>query len=132
MTEELISRACVLSVYQLSGASVSSMVFLCLMSFGMGMSSIITLQLLFTMDMIVHVHHTWDIFNRYGQTATAAKQATMICCMLSFLPLFPKKTQMKQLFNLHIKPCLAYCFKSSRVQLLSWPDVSTSAGQLRM
>ena len=73
MTEELISWACVLSVYQLSGASMSSMVFLCPMSFGTGMSSIITLQLLFTMDMIVHVHHAQDIFNRYGRTAAAAK-----------------------------------------------------------
>ena len=132
MTEELVFRACVLSVDQLSGASVSSMVFLSPMSFGTGMSSIITLQLLFTMDMIAHVHHARDIFNRYGRTAAVAKRATMICCTLFSLPLFPKKTQMKQLFNLHIKPCLAYCFKSSRVQLLSWPDVSISAGQLRM
>ena len=70
---------------------MSSMVFLSPMPFGAGMSSIIALQLLFTMDMIAHVHHTWDIFNRYSQTATAAKRATMICCTLSSLPLFPKK-----------------------------------------
>ena len=73
MTEELVFRACVLSVDQLSGASVLSMVFLSPMSFGTGMSSIITLQLLFTMDMIAHVHHARDIFNRYGRTAAVAK-----------------------------------------------------------
>jgi len=61
VTEELVFRACVLSVYQLSGASMMSMVFLSPMSFG-----------------AAHLHHAWDIFNRYGRTAAAAKRALMI------------------------------------------------------
>ncbi|KIM83543.1 hypothetical protein PILCRDRAFT_819168 [Piloderma croceum F 1598] len=62
ITEELVFRACVLSVYQLSGASIISMVFLSPMSFG-----------------AAHIHHAWDIFNRYGKTAVAAKRAVIIC-----------------------------------------------------
>ena len=104
MTEELVFRGCVLSLYQLSGASVSSMVFLSPMSFGAGMSSVIALQLLFTMDMIAHVHHAWEIFNRYGRTAAAAKRAAMICCTSSLPPFFQQNLTMKQLFNSPIQP----------------------------
>ncbi|TFK38928.1 hypothetical protein BDQ12DRAFT_682734 [Crucibulum laeve] len=58
LTEEIVFRACVLAVYHLSGASVSRMIFLGPLSFG-----------------LAHVHHAWDTFNRYGRTASAAKRA---------------------------------------------------------
>jgi prenyl protein peptidase len=60
ITEELVFRACVLSVYQLSGASMTRMIFLSPMSFG-----------------AAHIHHAWDIFNRYGRTAAAARRALL-------------------------------------------------------
>jgi prenyl protein peptidase len=89
VTEELVFRACVLSVYQLSGASMMSMVFLSPMSFGAGAYQILALWY-FTdgkscvllhnarIPTLAHLHHAWDIFNRYGRTAAAAKRALMI------------------------------------------------------
>jgi len=62
ITEEVVFRACVLSVYQLSGMSMISMIFISPMNFG-----------------AAHIHHTWDIFNRYGRTRSAAKRAVITC-----------------------------------------------------
>ncbi|KAH7913367.1 CAAX protease self-immunity-domain-containing protein [Hygrophoropsis aurantiaca] len=58
ITEEIVFRACVISVYQSSGASKTRMIFLSPISFG-----------------AAHLHHAWDTYNRYGRTAMAAKQA---------------------------------------------------------
>jgi hypothetical protein len=38
-------------------------------------------------SVVAHIHHAWEIFNRYGRTVTAAKRAAIICRTLHFLPL---------------------------------------------
>ncbi|KAF4621778.1 hypothetical protein D9613_012095 [Agrocybe pediades] len=58
ITEEIVFRACVLSVYHLSGASRYRMIFLGPLTFG-----------------LAHVHHAWETFNRYGRNVAAAKRA---------------------------------------------------------
>ncbi|KAF8875282.1 hypothetical protein BD779DRAFT_1563720, partial [Infundibulicybe gibba] len=58
LTEEIVFRACVLSVYHLSGASRIRMIFLGPLTFG-----------------LAHVHHAWDTYNRYGRTPDALKRA---------------------------------------------------------
>ncbi|KAH7927647.1 Abi-domain-containing protein [Leucogyrophana mollusca] len=60
ITEEVVFRACVLTVYQLSGASKTRMIFLSPISFG-----------------AAHIHHAWDTYNRYGRTRTAAQRAVI-------------------------------------------------------
>ncbi|EDR01791.1 uncharacterized protein LACBIDRAFT_332961 [Laccaria bicolor S238N-H82] len=58
ITEEIVFRACILSIYHLSGASTLKMIFLAPLAFG-----------------LAHVHHAWDTYNRYGRTPSAAKRA---------------------------------------------------------
>ncbi|KAL4264712.1 peptidase U48 family protein [Pleurotus pulmonarius] len=72
ITEEIVFRACVLAVYNLSGASKTKMIMLAPLSFG-----------------VAHVHHAWDIFNRYGRTPAAAKRALLTALFqLSYTTLF--------------------------------------------
>ncbi|KAG1739445.1 CAAX protease self-immunity-domain-containing protein [Suillus paluster] len=58
ITEEIVFRACVLTVYHLAGASRKKMIFLSPLVFG-----------------AAHVHHAFETYHRYGRTATAAKRA---------------------------------------------------------
>ncbi|KAJ8587064.1 Abi-domain-containing protein [Rhizopogon salebrosus TDB-379] len=58
ITEEVVFRACVLTVYHLAGASQKKMIFLSPLVFG-----------------AAHIHHAWETYHRYGCTATAAKRA---------------------------------------------------------
>ncbi|KAG7445568.1 Abi-domain-containing protein [Guyanagaster necrorhizus] len=61
LTEETVFRACMLSVYHLSGASAYRMIFLAPLWFG-----------------LAHVHHAWDAYNRFGRTNAALKRAIII------------------------------------------------------
>ncbi|KAJ3572907.1 hypothetical protein NP233_g2778 [Leucocoprinus birnbaumii] len=71
-TEELVFRGCTLSVLHLAGASRSQMIFLSPLSFG-----------------LAHVHHAWDVFNRYGRTSQAALRAlTVTLFQLTYTTLF--------------------------------------------
>jgi prenyl protein peptidase len=58
ITEEIVFRACVLTVYHLADASRMKMIFLSPLVFG-----------------AAHVHHAFETYHRYGRTATAAKRA---------------------------------------------------------
>ncbi|KAG0701897.1 CAAX protease self-immunity-domain-containing protein [Suillus ampliporus] len=58
ITEEIVFRACVLTVYHLAGASRKKMIFLSPVVFG-----------------AAHLHHAFETYHRYGRTATAAKRA---------------------------------------------------------
>jgi prenyl protein peptidase len=72
ITEELVFRACVLSMYHLSGASTKRMIFLSPLSFG-----------------AAHIHHAWDTYNRYGKTPGAFKRAIiMMLFQLSYTSIF--------------------------------------------
>lgn len=58
ITEEIVFRACVLTVYYSAGASRTKMIFLSPLVFG-----------------AAHIHHAFETYHRYGCTATAAKRA---------------------------------------------------------
>ncbi|KAG1899674.1 CAAX protease self-immunity-domain-containing protein [Suillus fuscotomentosus] len=58
ITEEIVFRACVLTVYHLADASRTKMIFLSPLVFG-----------------AAHIHHAFETYHRYGRTATAAKRA---------------------------------------------------------
>ncbi|RPD60277.1 Abi-domain-containing protein [Lentinus tigrinus ALCF2SS1-7] len=60
ITEEIVFRACMLSVYHMAGASRKKMIFLSPLWFG-----------------IAHLHHAWDTYNRYGRTSSALRIAVM-------------------------------------------------------
>jgi len=61
LTEELVFRACMLAVYHLAGSSANKMILLSPLSFG-----------------LAHVHHAWDIYNRYGGTRAALRRAVLV------------------------------------------------------
>jgi len=72
ITEEVVFRACTLTVYHMAGASRKKMIFLTPLLFG-----------------FAHIHHAWDIFNRYGRTKAAAKRALLATAFqLSYTSLF--------------------------------------------
>lgn len=75
-------RACVLAVYNLSGASRVKMIMLAPLSFGAGTSpassSIAISRIAHLLP--AHLHHAWDTFNRYGRTPAAAKRALLMAC----------------------------------------------------
>ncbi|KAF9524127.1 hypothetical protein CPB83DRAFT_861789 [Crepidotus variabilis] len=72
ITEEIVFRACVLSIYQLSGASKKKMIFLAPLTFG-----------------LAHAHHAWETYNRYGRTTAAAKRAILVTLFqLTYTTLF--------------------------------------------
>lgn len=58
ITEEIVFRACVLTVYHLANASRMKMIFLSPLVFG-----------------AAHIHHAFETYHRYGRTAAAAKRA---------------------------------------------------------
>ncbi|KAF9077679.1 hypothetical protein BDP27DRAFT_1208383 [Rhodocollybia butyracea] len=63
ITEEIVFRACVLSVYQLSpklASSKASLVFTTPLNFG-----------------LAHLHHAWETYNRFGRTQAALKRAIL-------------------------------------------------------
>ncbi|KZT70020.1 hypothetical protein DAEQUDRAFT_737747 [Daedalea quercina L-15889] len=60
ITEEIVFRSCSLATYHLAGASRAKMIFLSPWLFG-----------------LAHVHHAWDIYNRYGRTGSAARRAVI-------------------------------------------------------
>ncbi|CAL1698867.1 unnamed protein product [Somion occarium] len=60
ITEEIVFRACILAVYHAAGASRFKMIFLSPLWFG-----------------VAHLHHAWDVYNRYGQTSAALKRAAL-------------------------------------------------------
>ncbi|KIJ14939.1 hypothetical protein PAXINDRAFT_169365 [Paxillus involutus ATCC 200175] len=60
ITEEIVFRACVLTVYHLTQASRTRMIFLSPLLFG-----------------AAHIHHAWDTYNRYGRSPAALKRAVI-------------------------------------------------------
>ncbi|KIJ60308.1 hypothetical protein HYDPIDRAFT_117404 [Hydnomerulius pinastri MD-312] len=60
ITEEIVFRACVLTVYNLALASRTRMIFLSPLVFG-----------------AAHIHHAWDTYNRYGRSPAALKRAVI-------------------------------------------------------
>lgn len=58
ITEEIVFRACVLTIYHMANASRMRMIFLSPLVFG-----------------AAHIHHAFETYHRYGRTATAAKRA---------------------------------------------------------
>ncbi|CCA73790.1 related to CAAX prenyl protease 2 [Serendipita indica DSM 11827] len=60
ITEEIVYRSCIVGIMKLSGASTSSMIFLSPLWFG-----------------AAHLHHGWDLYNRFGKTRSALKRAAM-------------------------------------------------------
>ncbi|THH18607.1 hypothetical protein EW146_g2429 [Bondarzewia mesenterica] len=58
ITEELVWRSCIIAVYNLAGVSTNFLVFFTPISFG-----------------AAHLHHSWEVFNRYGRTFQAFKRA---------------------------------------------------------
>ncbi|KAG8835883.1 hypothetical protein FRC17_000433 [Serendipita sp. 399] len=60
VTEELVFRSCIIGAMKLSGASNLSMIFLSPLWFG-----------------AAHLHHGWDLYNRFGKTKAALKRAVM-------------------------------------------------------
>ncbi|KAF9220520.1 Abi-domain-containing protein [Gyrodon lividus] len=60
ITEEIVFRACVLTVYHLAHASRMRMIFLSPLLFG-----------------AAHMHHAWDTYNRYGRSPAAVKRAVI-------------------------------------------------------
>ena len=79
MTEEIVFRACVLSIYHLSGASRQYMIYFAPLTFGLGqLFTPFSLSLSFLTVLFLrtaHVHHAWDTYNRYGRTWIAARRA---------------------------------------------------------
>ncbi|KAH9939484.1 hypothetical protein B0H21DRAFT_812760 [Amylocystis lapponica] len=72
ITEEMVFRSCAIAIYHLAGVSLTSMIFLTPLIFG-----------------IAHLHHAWEIFNRYGRTASAARRALLASVFqLSYTTLF--------------------------------------------
>jgi len=72
ITEEVVFRACVLSIYHLSGASKKYMIYFAPLTFG-----------------LAHVHHVWDTYNRYGRTQLAIQRAlAMTTFQLCYTTLF--------------------------------------------
>ncbi|KAL0960486.1 hypothetical protein HGRIS_005527 [Hohenbuehelia grisea] len=72
ITEELVFRSCVLSVYHLAGVSRNKLIFLAPLAFG-----------------FAHVHHAWENYNRLGRTPAAAKRAIfMSLFQLAYTTLF--------------------------------------------
>ncbi|KAJ3921359.1 hypothetical protein F5877DRAFT_36242 [Lentinula edodes] len=64
ITEEIVFRACVLSVYLLSPTLAASQIGL-----------VLTTPLNFG---VAHLHHAWDTYNRLGRTTVALKRAILI------------------------------------------------------
>ncbi|KAI9462980.1 CAAX protease self-immunity-domain-containing protein [Boletus coccyginus] len=60
ITEEVVFRSCVLTVYHLAQASKMRMIFLSPLLFG-----------------AAHVHHAWETYNRYGRSLAAMKRAAI-------------------------------------------------------
>ncbi|KAJ6514753.1 hypothetical protein DFH09DRAFT_1049058 [Mycena vulgaris] len=60
LTEEVVFRACVLSVYAMAGTSRGKMIAFAPLMFG-----------------LAHVHHAWDTYNRYGRTRAAFNRAAI-------------------------------------------------------
>ncbi|KAG7097463.1 hypothetical protein E1B28_004807 [Marasmius oreades] len=60
ITEEMVFRACIIAVYHLGRVSRNTMIWIGPLNFG-----------------IAHLHHAWDIYNRFGRTTQAMKQAVV-------------------------------------------------------
>jgi len=77
MTEEIVFRACVLSIYHLSGASRKYMISFAPLTFGLGKLLFLRTSPVIPMFFYntAHVHHAWDTYNRYGCTWLAARRA---------------------------------------------------------
>ncbi|KAJ7117970.1 hypothetical protein C8R43DRAFT_1036556 [Mycena crocata] len=58
--EEIVFRACVLSVYNMAGATRWKMIAFAPLVFG-----------------LAHVHHAWETYNRFGRTQAALKRAVL-------------------------------------------------------
>ncbi|KAG8987590.1 hypothetical protein FRB93_004462 [Tulasnella sp. JGI-2019a] len=72
ITEELVFRSCVVSVMVLGGSSITRMVFISPMWFG-----------------IAHAHHAWELYNIYGRTKQALQRAIITCLVqLTYTTLF--------------------------------------------
>lgn len=80
-------RGCTLAVLNLAGIPRTRLIFLSPLSFGIGEPSEPFAQVLKLMFICVvaHVHHFWDVFNRYGRTPRAALHALTVTCKIHFL-----------------------------------------------
>lgn len=87
VTEEIVFRACILAIYHLAGASRPKMIFLSPLWFGVGKLCTLSFakdpsrkafltSYLFT----AHLHHAWDVYNRFGRTTSALKRAVFTTC----------------------------------------------------
>ena len=87
LTEELVFRGCTLAVLNLAGISRIQLIFLSPFSFGIGESSELLPQVvkLMFICVVAHIHHFWDVFNRYGRTPRAALHALTVTCKIHFL-----------------------------------------------
>jgi prenyl protein peptidase len=84
ITEELVFRACVLSVYHLSGASIKRIIFLTPSSFGASANETISFSIIILTPLLTaHIHHFWDMFNRYGKTRDACDDRTLMMMFAS-------------------------------------------------
>ncbi|KZV99988.1 hypothetical protein EXIGLDRAFT_604880 [Exidia glandulosa HHB12029] len=72
ITEEINFRSCVIAVLLLGGFHPGRLVFTAPLAFG-----------------IAHVHHAWDLYNRFGQTRQALQRAVITCLVqLTYTTLF--------------------------------------------
>ncbi|KAJ8087121.1 CAAX prenyl protease [Marasmius tenuissimus] len=60
ITEEMVFRACIVAVYHLGRVSRNKTIWLGPLNFG-----------------VAHLHHAWDIYNRFGRTGKALKQVAL-------------------------------------------------------
>lgn len=74
ITEEVVFRACILTVYDLGNLSRNSKIFLSPLSFGVGRSSLRSVFCKYWL-LVAHAHHAWNTYNEYGRTSAAAKRA---------------------------------------------------------
>ncbi|KAF9266178.1 hypothetical protein L218DRAFT_996942 [Marasmius fiardii PR-910] len=72
ITEEVVFRACIIAVYHLGRVSRNTMIWFGPLNFG-----------------VAHLHHGWDIYNRFGRTRQALKQAVFtVLFQLGYTTLF--------------------------------------------
>jgi prenyl protein peptidase len=96
-----VFRACVLAVYHLARpaqASKTALIFLTPLSFG-----------------AAHLHHAWDVYNRFGRTTTAMKRAVLVVrestSSPKFLPLL-KSSALSQSSSSPTPPCSGFTVPS--------------------
>ena len=77
ITEEIVFRSCVLGVMRLARCSWSSMIFLSPLWFGAGKNFACVVLYLCIHLRTAHLHHGWDLYNRFGKSRAALKRALL-------------------------------------------------------